>query len=393
VVHFEVEFTMETKYDVVIVGGSCAGAAAGYMLARVGKKVIIIDKAVFPRKKLCGGMITEKTVNLLAHVYPNIRQEDYVDSSYSAFGIFDAVGGKICKYSHPTKKVYFVDRSVFDDVLLNQAATAGCDVICGQRVVRVIGKSVITDSGLHVSGEFIVGADGANSVVRPLLASSYNRKDYSIGLEIDASYDELKCFDSRDKSYPRIYFGYINYGYGWVFPKKSVVTVGLGGPLRQNEQNARELFRIFLKAVSNDAALLLDKISAFPVPFHNLILKPARVNVFLAGDAAGLVEPVTGEGIYFAILSGTYVAEALTNGGEAAERYNSLIRTKIHPILRQARLMKKIYFNRYILRYAMYKMQRNAKYCKYYLDLLSGDIDYVQYIAAVLRDRGKYPSA
>ncbi len=382
--------SMEKQYDVAIVGGSCAGATAAYVLARAGRRVVIIDKATFPRRKLCGGMITEKTVRLLKRLHQDIDSEAYVDSVYSSFGLFEASMGKICTYSHPTKQLHFVDRVVFDEFLLRRAIEAGCEVRYGETVNRVGSNSVITNSGSEISAEFIVGADGANSVVRSSLVSGRGRRGFSVAVEVDAKYEEVSCFDDGGEVYPRIYFNYINSGYGWVFPKHDVVTIGLGGPVHENERPVRRLFEIFLRVVSKEAPSLLKRTAAFPVPFQNFIAKPSRDNIFLTGDAAGLVEPVTGEGIYFAILSGMFVAESVISGRDCCQRYNLLVRTKIHPLLRQARLAKRIYFNRCVLRYAMHKMQRNAKYCKYYVDLLSGDIDYIDYIVAVLKDRNNY---
>jgi len=86
------------KYDVVVVGGSCAGAAAGIILARAGRNTLIIDKAEFPRQKLCGGMITEKTVRLLQEIY-TASFDNLIDSRYNAFGVYHASLGRISSHS------------------------------------------------------------------------------------------------------------------------------------------------------------------------------------------------------------------------------------------------------------------------------------------------------
>lgn len=381
------------KYDVIVVGGSCAGAAAGYRLAKAGKSVLIIDKAVFPRKKLCGGMVPDKTITLLKDVYGEAVSENIpIDSMCSSFGIFHATLGKVSKQSHPSNKLYFVDREVFDHFFLNQSESAGCEVLCGHKVTEVKQNSVITDSGQEIFSSFIIGADGANSMVRKSLYSETKKEDFTIGLEVDIDYNQLNCFDNGGGVYPKIYFGFMNFGYGWVFPKKEYATVGLGGMVHKNNVNMRQLFKIFLKSLLKNGNSVPDKFSGFPVPCHNLIKKPGHNNILLCGDAAGLVEPITGEGIYFAILSGKLAARSLLDTDDPTERYNRLIRKEILPLFRQALFMRPLFFNPRIFSYAMHKMMNNGKYCKYYLDLLSGELDYTGYIKTVLRDRNKYRS-
>lgn len=381
------------KYDVVIVGGSCAGAAAGYTLAKAGVNTAIVDKAIFPRKKLCGGVITEKTIRLLGQVYGNISIEMIIDSSCNTLGIYHAASGKICKYSHPTRKMHFIDRTIFDNFFLEKAGSAGCVVLTGQEVIKVKDNSIIVGSGEEIFADFIVGADGANSIVRKSLSSDIRKKHYAIALEVDVDYKHLKCFDDKDGIFLKMYFGFVNFGYGWVFPKKDFVTVGLEGLVYSNTESIRDLFVTFLKFTSKgDVSSLIQNIAGFPTPFHNLIKKPGRKNIFLVGDAAGLIEPITGEGIYFAILSGKLTSEAILAGGNCISNYNYLIKKNIHKLLNQAYCMKRFFFHSKGLPYVMFKMKHNAKYCRYYFDLLSGEIDYIQYIKTVLKDRNKYSS-
>jgi len=380
------------KYDVVIVGGSCAGAAAGYVLANAGKKVLILDKAIFPRKKLCGGMITEKTITILKKVYDNIPLDIVINSKFSTFGIYHAEKGKICKYTSPSNKLYFVDRAIFDEYFLKRAESIGCTVYMGQKVTVIKENSIITESGEEISADYILGADGSHSIVHKSGFAEKEKRNSAIAFEVDVTYEDLKCFNDNDGIFPKIYFGFINDGYGWVFPKKEFATVGLGGLIHSNK-NIRNLFMVFLKnIVKQNLDYLSLKISGFPIPFHNLIEKPALKSKLLLGDAAGLIDPITGEGIYFAILSGKLAAEAILANGDSASNYNNLIKINIRKYLNQAYFVKYFLFHPKFNRYAMFKMKNNAKYCKYYFDLLSGDIDFIQYARRILKDRKKYKS-
>ncbi len=383
------------RYDVIVVGGSCAGAAAAFTLAKEGKKVLVLDKAVFPRTKLCGGMITAKTVSLLSGIYgaPGPVHE-LIGSKETSFAVYHAGLGKVSQSSHEDRELYFIDRAVFDHFFLKQAEAEGCEVLCGHKVKAVDGGTVRTDRGEEFSGTSIIGADGALSAVRRSLypAPARARRDYAFALEVDVAYGELRCFDGEGPICPRIYFDYMNTGYGWVFPKKHFVTVGLGGLVRGNRENMGRLFRVFLGDLMKEGFPLPEKIKGFPVPFHNYVRRPGVGNILLAGDAAGLLDPLTGEGIFYAAESGRLAARAILDAPDPARMYNRLIAAHIHPIIRQGRAVRHLYFRPAVLAYAMKKMAGNAKYVRYYLDFLSGEVDYIRYIKTVRKDRNIYPS-
>jgi menaquinone-9 beta-reductase len=383
---------MET-YDVVIVGGSCAGAAAAYTLSKSNRKVVIVDKAVFPRKKLCGGLLTEKAVSMLKEIYGDIAPDNFVLLSSSAFGIYHADLGKICKYTDSADRLFAVDRAGFDHYFLEKAASAGCKILCGQTVRETGPGRVVLNNGQVLSGDFIIGADGPHSIVRKAVSPDIKKADYAIGIEADVPYEHLKCFNDEDGIYPQIYFGFINAGYGWVFPKPSFVTVGLGGLTHPNAKSLKDHFRLFLRHLLKHEGMIPERLKGFPIPFHNFIKKPGKGNILLVGDAAGLVEPITGEGMYFAMLSGKLAAEAILSQRDPVKAYNEAVNKKIHPLFRQAYWMRRAFYHRRMSLYAMRKMRSNAKYCKYYLELISGTIDYKGYLRLILKDRNHYPCA
>lgn len=384
---------MKKKYDVIVAGGSCAGSAAAFTLARAGRSVLIIDKAVFPRAKLCGGMIPLKTISLLNEIFGNPESiARLIDSQCSSFAIHHAELGKVCRFSRPDRSLYFINRERFDHYLLKQAEAAGCETACGRKVIKAGDGGVVTDLGQEISSSYVIGADGANSAVRASLYPNQKKRDYAFALEADVEYEKLKCFDRDEGRHPMIFFGYMNAGYGWVFPKIGFATVGLGGLVRANRTSIKRLFSLFLGSLLKTGASLPDRIGGFPVPFHNLAGKPGKGAVLLAGDAAGFVEPLTGEGIYYAILSGTLAAQAILTSTDPAARYNALVKDRIHPLFRQALFVRRLYYKPRVLQWVMHKMAENGKYCKYFMDLLSGEADYRSYFRAVLKDRRKYAS-
>jgi menaquinone-9 beta-reductase len=380
------------KYDVIIVGGSCAGAAAAHTLAANGRKVLVVDKAVFPRKKLCGGLLTEKAIPLIKEIYGDVARQDFVLMESSAFGIYHADLGKICKWFGPTERFFAVDRTSFDHYFLKKVQASGCTVLCGHAVKEVAQGRITLANGDVLSADFIIGADGPYSVVRRAVSPHVREAEFALGIEADIPYEHLTCFD-HDGVYPQIYFGFINAGYGWVFPKPAFVTVGLGGLTRSNGRNIKDYFEIFLRRLLKDEIKMPERVSGYPIPFHNFMKQPGKGNVLLAGDAAGLVEPITGEGMYFAMLSGKLAAEAILSKKDALEAYIAAFRSRIYPLFQQAFWLRKAFYHRRMSLFAMHKMKANAKYCKYYMDLMSGTVDYKQYLGLVLKDRNHYPSA
>jgi len=378
------------KYDVVVVGGSCAGSAAATTLAKAGRNTLIIDKAKFPRQKLCGGMITEKTVRLLKKIYA-VSFENLIDSHYNAFGVFHISHGKVS--SHRTEHtLYMIHRDDFDDFFLKEAMRAGCTAYLGDRVVSVRKGIISTAEGKQVAANFIIGADGCHSIVRKAVHSTIKDERSPIGLEVNIPYDNLSFYPSPEKIFPWIFFGYVKYGYGWLFPKKEFATVGIAGLAHHDDKNLLAAFKLLLARVCVDPARLKGEIKGHPVPLNNCFEEPGIENILLVGDAARLVEPLTGEGIYFAVLSGSLAAKAILTQGDHAHIYNSFVKQHINSHFWQARLARAIYFNRLINAYAMHKMKGNAKWCKYFFGLLSGEMDYIGYFKTVLKDRTVYPS-
>jgi geranylgeranyl reductase family protein len=376
------------RYDVVIVGGSCAGAAAGTILAKAGRNTLIIDKAKFPRQKLCGGMITEKTVRLLQEIY-SVSFDTIIDSRYNAFGVYHSSLGRISSHRSDAT-LSMIHRDTFDDFFLEESKKAGCKTCLGDKVVRIHNTTVNTASGREIATDFIIGADGSNSIIRKQLYGPTKDERSPIALEVDISYENLKYYLPQEEIFPWIFFGYVKTGYGWLFPKKDFVTAGLAGMLLNDDKNLLVAFKRLLATVCLDPTRIIREIKGHPVPLNARCDETGSNNILLIGDAAKLVEPLTGEGIYFAALSGSLAAKAILTQGNHAHIYNSFIKQHINSLFWQARLARAIYFNRLINAYAMHKMKGNAKWCKYFLGLLSGEMDYIKYFTTALRDRAVY---
>jgi flavin-dependent dehydrogenase len=285
-----------------------------------------------------------------------------------------------------------IHRDVFDDFFLKEAKKAGCTAYFGDRVIGIRDGNINTADGREIAADFIIGADGCHSLIRKELQRTTKDENSPIGLEVNIAYDNLKFYLPSEEVFPWIFFGYVQNGYGWIFPKKDFATVGIAGLTHYDGKNLLAAFKLLLATVCVDPVRVMGEIKGYPVPLNNCFEEPGIGNILLVGDAARLVEPLTGEGIYFAALSGSLAAYAILRQGDHAGIYNVAVKKHLSSLFQQARLARALYFNRWISTYAMYKMKGNAKWCRYFLALLSGEMDYIKYFKTVLRDRTVYPS-
>ncbi|MDD5388817.1 MAG: geranylgeranyl reductase family protein [Gallionellaceae bacterium] len=311
---------MSTHHTALIIGGGPAGSAAAHTLARHGIDTALIDKAVFPRDKLCGGLLTLRSQKIYSRIFA-APWGPVID--FTARGV---------KFFHRTKllnevghadELYFTRRLDFDHFLLNQAIAQGTRLYPGETVIAMdlAGKTCRLRSGTTFTFDYLIGADGVNSLVgKTLFGKAFDPDRVAFALEMEV--DRAQCAASLDD--PEIIFGLARWGYGWVFPKKNTLTVGIGG-LHTKNPELKKMFHEFLAA--RFGAIPEGKIKGHHLPFGDYRKVPGRGNVLLCGDAAGLVEPITGEGIAFAMQSGLYAAEAIIeaqdHGGDALPCYQA----------------------------------------------------------------------
>ncbi len=270
----------------------------------------LIDKADFPRDKLCGGLLTQRSRNIYSRIFTD-SWKPVVD--YTARGVKFFHQGKLLNEVENASELFFTRRMAFDQFLLQQAVTAGTTPYLGDALVDldIHGKTCQLRSGTKISFDFLIGADGVNSLVaKSLFGRAFEPGTVAFALELEV--ERAGTLEAvRD---PEIHFGLARWGYGWVFPKRDTLTVGIGG-LHARNPELKQVFEDFL--VTRFGRLPEGRIKGHHLPFGDYRKVPGRGGILLCGDAAGLVEPITGEGIAFAMLSGLYAAEAIL---EAAPR-------------------------------------------------------------------------
>jgi flavin-dependent dehydrogenase len=279
-----------------------------------------------------------------------------------------------------------------DACLLAAAKAAGCDVQEGVRAVEVdIGRSTARlSSGAVLKFAIIVGADGVHSLVRKSLAPHKERRNSGMGFGLvgDVPLSLLRgtpdCY-----SVPHIHFGVVPWGYGWLFPKGDHVCIGVGGAVNK----VKNFRRPFEKLVdSNCVPETGTKIGVRGqhVPFGWFETRPGCGHALLLGDAAGMVEPVTGEGIALAVESASLAAEAIARSYtlgkplKAGDLYNAACRQELLPRLVQARRARWLLFPRPCLPLAMRALHRHPELVAWYLDVLAGRMTYWDYFRRMM---------
>jgi len=300
------------SFDVAVVGAGPAGSTAAYRLSRAGARVLLIDKATFPRDKPCGGGVTLRAARLLPFSLAPVV-EDRVDRLECRL-----------RYRHRFVRharaplALMTQRKRLDHFLLQKAAEAGAEV-----------REGVTVDARELDARIVIGADGCNGTSAKQLGLG---GDVVHGVALEANYPR----DPRYAGAMVLEIAVIRGGYGWIFPKGDHVNVGVGGNESEGPRLRAELRRMCEEyGIDPDAA---SETRGYRLPLRRPSSVLARGTTAVIGDAAGLVDPFSGDGMYEAFLSSHLVAEAalavLAGGAEGLEPYAKAVERRITPLTR-----------------------------------------------------------
>lgn len=343
---------MVKSYDVLVAGAGPAGAAAAAVLAGRGLSVALVDRAAHPRSKLCGGLLTAKTMEALERVF-GLGEADLAERG----GLFHSTPeyeflhqGRRLLAGTAAENFRFVDRPALDALLSGIAVARGAEYLPGLAVESCDPAAGVLRlrGGGELSGRFIIGADGANSVTRRALGVDRAvfreqwARNLAVAIEVELRVGQEPGEFPRAVRVPELHVGAPHVpaaGYGWVFPGPNGVKVGICG-LRRYERAGRDFGAIFvdylrLLGVAEPEGVALR---GHPLPYGNALANPCSGRLILAGDAGGFVEPLFGEGIFYALATGAHAASAvllgLRAGGAAARgEYARLLSRTVRPEL------------------------------------------------------------
>jgi len=314
-----------TVWDAIVVGAGPAGSATAYGLAREGASVLLVDRARFPRDKPCGGGLTLRAVRQLPlPVDPVV--EHVVDRMQ-----FRLRYGPVYERRSSEPLILMTQRRRLDSYLVERAAEAGADFRDGTRVTAVCetdGGYAIEAGGNRERCRLLVGADGANGVTARQLDLGGNPA-YGVAFEGNAPYTEIDAERYRGRAVVEL--GTVAGGYGWVFPKGDHANFGVGGWEREGPALREHLER--LCRAHGLAPERLENLRGHRLPLRRPDSPLARGRALVVGDAAGLVDPLSGDGMYEGFLSARLAAGAVLDAleGRAAtlEPYDSVLRRTI----------------------------------------------------------------
>jgi geranylgeranyl reductase family protein len=338
-------------YDALMVGMGPAGATAAYQLSRAGLSVLGLDKATHPRYKVCGGGLSARIDHILEDDYKSVVE-------HTIYGIqFSYRGTNPFFLDSSSPIAYMVMRDRFDHFLVEKARRVGAEVHEDEPVMSCRqlpdGNEVTTDQGRYLA-KVLIGADGANSLVAQQLFPRYRNRRMAT-LESEIPIGSAPHYPGAGRAL--IDIGATPAGYAWIFPKQQRLSIGVGD-LRGGLASPKKIFDRFVRGEKGLAPWKVPQPLGHPLPLfsEHSLAKDDRESAglvsgqaLLVGDAAYLIDPLFGEGIYYAVRSGQLAAESILNQVHDRRRsladYEGAVRREIYEEFRVAVRMASLLYS------------------------------------------------
>jgi geranylgeranyl reductase family protein len=359
----------EKAWDVIVVGAGPGGSAAAITLAQSGWRVLLLDKATFPRDKVCGDMVSPRSQRALRALGCSSALQSARPHLVNA-GAFYLDGERLLEARVPkvrglTDYGLVLPRMVLDEIVFRQAQAAGAETIerCEVKGIKVEagGVSVFAEregEACTLHGRLVIGADGAHSLVSRALNPDSN-KGRNISFALRAYFEDVSGDSSQvDILFDRAFFP----GYAWIFPLgEGRANVGMGmvmDPYHHERASLRERFAGWLERdpaaqTRLHDAHLVGRIVGWPLNTYSPTSRRHGLRLLLIGDAANLVDPINGEGIHTALESAQIAARVADEALRAdnlskafLSRYERRWRAAFDPDLRIADLYVTLAGNR-----------------------------------------------
>ncbi|MDO6801861.1 NAD(P)/FAD-dependent oxidoreductase [Wenyingzhuangia sp. 1_MG-2023] len=374
-----------SQYSVAIVGSGPSGASAAFHLAKAGIKTVILEKEILPRYKVCGGGL----------VYRGRKEMpfDVSDVVDIEFNKIDVYMGKNLHFQTEREKpiVSLVMRDAFDKLIVDKAKELGVDLIQSckvQKINKVVnGIELETTQGI-VKAQFVIAADGVYSQVAKMAGWKEETRNLIPALEYEIEVNDAD-FERLSKEI-RFDIDAIPAGYGWCFPKKNHLSIGVGAILK-DDQKIKEYCAEYINFLGIEEIISIEK-HGYQIPVTSRLDGFVKDNVFLIGDAAGFADPLTAEGISNAILSGKLAAEAIASSEgdseKAAKMYTDIIENTIMPELLTSMKLARLFYGSKVVRKFLLK-KYGQRFSEALTDIFMGEKNYPKDVNEKLKEKLK----
>ncbi len=340
-------------YDVAVIGSGPSGASAAFQAAKQGLKTIIIEKENLPRYKTCGGGFVFRGRKDMPFDISSVVEREFKNVDI-------VFGAKQLAFNTKRESpiVTMIMRDAFDHLIVKKAQEHGVELLQGEALKELKCGEIakLITSTQEVQAKFVIAADGALSPTAKLAGWQETRMMCpALEYEIEVSDEDFK----RLSASARFDIDAVPLGYGWCFPKKNHLSVGVGNFMKNKKTpELKKYYKDYLNTIGVKN-VLKSEAHGFIIPITPRSDGFVKGNVFLIGDAAGFADPVTAEGISNAIYSGKIVAKAIAESNhnikQAEMNYNTMLNEKLLPELKTGVKLAKLFYENKTLRNLMLK--------------------------------------
>ena len=353
-----------TEYDVVVIGGGPAGLSCAVMLQKKGFSTCVLEKKAYPRDKLCGGLITAKTYSLLLELFDG--NADLLDGlcfeTVKKVSLWDSDS---CKARvSVTHEFRIVERKALDRTLKDLYVRNGGTVYDGEAVKSVdFDKKQVHTAGNAYRYQLLIAADGVHSTVRRQAGLSLDSLGFCLETYIPRA--EIPVKDEI-----QIRFNVLEQGYGWVFPCGDFLKVGFGNSCRSRIDYKKEFEKYLFTLGIHDPQRYRPQ-GAF-IPYGGYLDHAVLYgSVVFVGDSAGMVDPLCGEGLFYALSSGRNIAGSVRRGTGGIVLQPEVFNAKRKPETAQIRSGKKLrdlFYRPCFHRFFLNRIEKHEHFICFFLD-------------------------
>ncbi len=374
------------SFDVAIIGSGPAGASAAFELAKNGISAVIIEKETLSRYKTCGGgLVFRGRKNMPFDVSSVVEKEFYEVDTYFANTPFKFTTNR----DQPI--VSMIMRDSFDNLIVEKAKEKGVTLLQNHKVLDISFSDIQTihTSEGDIKAKFIIAGDGALSPVSKMAGWKETRTVIpALEYEVEVPAADFERLSQK----VRFDVDVIPYGYGWCFPKKNHLSIGVGVFVKTKQKiDLKKHYAEYLKILGIHE-IITEEAHGFVIPVSPRTDTFVKNNVFLIGDSAGFADPILAEGISNAILSGVLAAQSIFEANldsvRAAELYHEKLENSILPEIKTGVILSKFFYEKKTLRNIFVKkygqLLANAM-----TDVFMGDRTYPKDYKAAIRRKIK----